>query len=454
MKSSRMLRQLLFLVVDTGMLFLALFLGLLVRNGEVPSPGTWGSHAGAFILIFGGWLIVFYIVGLYDLDRGRTGLEFSATLFWAILIGVLSAVLYFYLVPILINPKTTLGYIAVFCYALMWLWRRGYALASSSLIPARNVVFVGVDPIVPEIVDALRSNLRLGFCAEAVFEEAPGAERIEGLEYYSDAESFVWNAVRRNVRLVVMADEKELSEQARGALFSLISLPARFVRLPEFYETIFQKVPVGSINDLWFLENIDLRSKKPYEAVKRGLDVLLAVMGLILTLPFFPLIAAAIRLGSPGPAFFKQTRLGKGGRPFVIRKFRTMRSDGNDFSPTGKKDSRITRFGSFLRKSRIDELPQMANILLGEMSFVGPRPERPELAEELERRIPFYRQRLLVKPGVTGWDQVSGEYHSPSVEDTFKKLQYDLYYVKNLSPFLDLSILLKTVMTVVKREGR
>jgi len=294
----------------------------------------------------------------------------------------------------------------------------------------------------------------LGFVAEAVYEEDSSAPRIDGLDTFCDPESFVWNAVTRDVRIVVMADEKELSEQARGALFSLISLPARFVRLPEFYETVFQKVPVGSINDLWFLENIDLRSKKPYEAVKRGLDIILSLAGLLVCLPFFPFFAAAICLGSRGPAFFKQTRLGKSGRPFVMRKFRTMRTDFNDFSPTGKKDARITRFGGFLRKTRIDELPQMFNILRGEMSIVGPRPERPELAQDLERSIPFYRQRLLVKPGVTGWDQVSGEYHSPSVEDTYKKLQYDLYYVKNLSPLLDIAILLKTVMTVLMREGR
>jgi lipopolysaccharide/colanic/teichoic acid biosynthesis glycosyltransferase len=251
-----------------------------------------------------------------------------------------------------------------------------------------------------------------------------------------------------------MADETNLSEQARGALFSLISLPARFVRLPEFYETIFQKVPVGSINDLWFLENIDMRSKRPYEVVKRVLDILLAFVALILTIVITPFIAVAIKLSSPGPVFFRQERLGKGGKPFVIRKFRTMRTEGNDHSPTGKQDTRITAFGKFLRKMRIDELPQVVNILKGEMSIVGPRPERPELAQELERYIPFYRQRLLVKPGITGCDQVSGEYHSPSVEDTYKKLQYDLFYVKNLSPLLDLGIILKTVMTVLMREGR
>ena len=125
----------------------------------------------------------------------------------------------------------------------------------------------------------------------------------------------------------------------------------------------------------------------------------------------------------------------------------------NNFSPTAKDDNRITKFGSFLRKTRIDEIPQVINILQGEMSFVGPRPERPELIEELEDKIPFYNERLLVKPGITGWDQISGEYHSPSQEDTLKKLQYDLFYIKNRSIYLDLSIILKTVATVISHKG-
>ena len=134
-------------------------------------------------------------------------------------------------------------------------------------------------------------------------------------------------------------------------------------------------------------------------------------------------------------------------------KFRTMKTDKNDFAPTSANDPRVTAVGGILRKLRLDEIPQMLNIVAGEMSFIGPRPERPELAVKLERSIPYYRQRLLVKPGITGWDQVSGEYHSPSVEDTYKKLQYDLYYVKNMSILLDISIFFKTIMTMLRRKG-
>jgi lipopolysaccharide/colanic/teichoic acid biosynthesis glycosyltransferase len=131
-----------------------------------------------------------------------------------------------------------------------------------------------------------------------------------------------------------------------------------------------------------------------------------------------------------------------------------MKTDDNDYHPTAEKDVRITALGNLLRKTRVDELPQLLNIILGDMSFVGPRPERPELIRKLEKQIPFYGQRMLVKPGLTGSDQISGEYHSPSYEDTLKKLQYDLFYIKNRSIYLDLSIILKTVMTVLSRSGR
>jgi exopolysaccharide biosynthesis polyprenyl glycosylphosphotransferase len=453
-KDTRRLRQVLFFLCDAGFLFFSLFLALVIRNAEIPSPAFWNAHLRPFIGIFFAWLVIFYVAGLYDMDKELSGLDLSAKLFWSVAIGILISVLYFYLVPAPIGPRTTLAYLAVISFGTLLLWRGAYTLIASRLAPRRAVVFVGMDPIVPEIVQELRQNKRHGFEVVALYDEGRASGLIDGLECYGDPETFVWNAVRKDVHLVVMADQRGLSDQTRGALFSLVSLPARFIRLPEFYETIFQKVPVGSINDLWFLENIDLKAKRPYEGFKRVLDFILSAIGLALTLPLYPIIIACIRIGSKGPALFHQVRLGKGGKPFVIWKFRTMRTESNDFAPTGASDSRITRLGSLLRKSRIDEWPQLINIIKGEMSLVGPRPERPELAEELERHIPFYRQRLLVKPGVTGWDQVSGEYHSPSVEDTYKKLQYDLYYVKHMSFLFDLSVLLKTIMTVLRREGR
>ncbi|MDP3178312.1 MAG: sugar transferase [Spirochaetaceae bacterium] len=455
MKTTRRLNQFILVCIDVAFLVLALFASLAIRNAGWPSAEYWAMHIASFRYIFVAWVVVLYTAGLYNPDMAFDGLVFVGRLFWSIVAATLISALYFYLnsdTPI--EPKTLLALDGLVSGLFIWMGRYLYSLAARSYYPKRPIAFVGWDPIVADLIAETRKRPQYGYEAIALLDEGHQAPPMPGVDVYPDRESFVWNTVHRDVRLVIIADERSLSEDTRSALFSLIGLPARFMRLPEFYETLLQKVPVGTINDLWFLENIDLRSKKPYEAAKRGIDILMALFGIVATLVLFPFIALAIKLSGRGPIFFTQKRLGKGGRPFTILKFRTMRTDCNDYSPTGESDPRITVVGNFLRRSRLDELPQTINILVGDMSFIGPRPERPELVEELERKIPYYRQRLLVKPGMTGWDQVNGEYHSATVEDTYKKLQYDLYYVKNMSVFLDLSIFFKTILTVFLRAGR
>jgi lipopolysaccharide/colanic/teichoic acid biosynthesis glycosyltransferase len=168
----------------------------------------------------------------------------------------------------------------------------------------------------------------------------------------------------------------------------------------------------------------------------------MALILFAITLPFWPIIALIIIIDSGLPVFFKQERLGKNGEIFKIIKFRTMKHD------------KITRAGSFLRKTRLDELPQLLNIIQGKMSFIGPRPEQPSIVEKLKEQIPFYLERLLIKPGLSGWDQISENYHSASYQDSFEKLQYDLFYIKNRSIYLDFSITLKTVATILRRKGK
>jgi exopolysaccharide biosynthesis polyprenyl glycosylphosphotransferase len=181
----------------------------------------------------------------------------------------------------------------------------------------------------------------------------------------------------------------------------------------------------------------------------------LSTVGLLLTLPFFPLIALAITIDSPGPVFFRQLRVGNREKPFMLYKFRTMRQDAEE--QTGatwatKNDPRVTKLGRFFRNSRIDEIPQLINVLRGDMSFIGPRPERPEFVEKLNQIIPYYSKRHFIKPGLTGWAQVRYSYGS-SVEDAIEKLRYDLYYIKNLSPFLDTLIFLETIKVVLFGRG-
>lgn len=244
--------------------------------------------------------------------------------------------------------------------------------------------------------------------------------------------------------------DPELASDARVTDAILASLEAgcRVTDQPTFVEKLHGEVPADAIGMQWLLM-ADVSTAGGYDAGKRVLDVLAASIGLSVTLPFWPLVAACIRWDSPGPILYSQRRVGRHGREFTIYKFRTMRDDaeanGAQWASVG--DSRVTRLGRFLRKSRIDEIPQFWNILRGDMSLVGPRPERPEFVADLSKRIPHYRQRHLLQPGLTGWAQINYRYGA-SVEDAHRKLCYDLYYLKHRSFELDAAIMIRTIGTL------
>ena len=237
-------------------------------------------------------------------------------------------------------------------------------------------------------------------------------------------------------------------------LFESISNRLEFFSLSAFYENITKRVSLEAIDQIWFLENLRESNKQFFDAGKRIMDIMAAAIGLIISLAVAPIISLIILLSCGRPIFCIQKRTRQTGQTFRAIKFRTMRLDAEKNGPQWAQanDARVTPFGKFLRKTRLDEIPQLWNGFKGEMSFVGPRPERPEFVAELEKTIPFYSQRLLVKPGLTGWAQVNYPYGS-NVEDAKKKLQYDLYYVKNRSLVLDWAIILKTIKTVLSAVG-
>lgn len=229
-----------------------------------------------------------------------------------------------------------------------------------------------------------------------------------------------------------------------------------FDHLPSVYEEYTGKIAVENLRPSWLIFSSGFRKSRMLAAMKRTIDVLGAVVGSMVAAPLFVLVAMAVKLTSPGPVFYHQRRVGLRGHIFWVHKFRSMRVDAEALTgavwarPEG--DPRVTPVGRFLRKSRLDELPQLWNILKGEMSFVGPRPERPEFVTDLTKVIPYYGQRHIIRPGLTGWAQVCYTYGA-STEDALQKLQFDLYYIKNLSLSLDLYILFETVKTVVLRKG-
>jgi len=222
-----------------------------------------------------------------------------------------------------------------------------------------------------------------------------------------------------------------------------------------FFEQITGKIPLEGLKPSWLIFSDGFKIKKSKKIVKRAMDLVFSIIGLILTVPIYLIFSLLIRLDSPGPVLYRQERIGENGKRFSLLKFRSMRLDAEaDLGPVWAQDddARITRIGKFLRRTRIDELPQLFNVLKGEMSFVGPRPERPWFVEQLEKEIPYYMLRFSVKPGITGWAQIKYRYGA-SVKDAFEKLQYELYYIKNLSFSLDLAIIFSTIRVVLSGKG-
>jgi exopolysaccharide biosynthesis polyprenyl glycosylphosphotransferase len=257
---------------------------------------------------------------------------------------------------------------------------------------------------------------------------------------------------------IVVAIPTEL----KGALFQTImdchERGVAITPMPLLYERLTGRVPVEHVGDQWYVA-LPLQQRATstlYRFAKRLMDLIGGLLFGLLLLLVFPLVALAIKLDGPGPIFYGQERMGQHGRRFTVRKFRSMVQDAERNGQAQwavKNDNRITRVGYFLRKTRLDELPQVLNVLTGEMSMVGPRPERPQFIDQLQHQIPFYRTRLAAKPGLTGWAQVNYGYGS-TVEDALIKLQYDLFYIKNQSPWFDLTIMLRTIGVVLRMKGQ
>jgi sugar transferase (PEP-CTERM system associated) len=247
-------------------------------------------------------------------------------------------------------------------------------------------------------------------------------------------------------------------ENPAGSVWDLLECRTSGVKVIDFltfWERETGRIDLDAIEPSWLVYSGGFRSNLLRRVAQRSLDMLISVLGLVVTSPLMPIVALLIKLDSPGPILYRQERVGKDDRPFQILKFRSMRADAEqDSTPrwAEPRDPRVTRIGAILRRTRIDELPQLLNVLRGQMSLVGPRPERPAFVSALERQIPFYEVRHSIRPGITGWAQINYEY-AASLEDSKRKLEYDLFYVKNHSVFLDLAIMLQTLRIILWQEG-
>jgi exopolysaccharide biosynthesis polyprenyl glycosylphosphotransferase len=445
-------KKIILILGDISVLYLALYLTLFLRYLRPVSMGTWQAHFWPFSIVFVAWLIIFYISDLYNLHLAVNDSDFFNRTIRAGFIAALLSISFFYANPaIKIAPKTNI-LIYIFIFTILFiLWRRFFNWFLKAYLPKNKIAFIGKNNLVQELINTLRKKPQLGLRVALL--AGDHEKQMDGIKIIKNIDNLHKLIKEKNISTIVLASDPHQSDKLRTALFKCLPLKIDFINISDFYESITGKVPLDSLNRMWFLEKLSKGKREWQNLFKRIYDFSLALLLLIITTPFWPFIAIAIKAESKGPIFISMRRAGQNGQTFKMLKFRTMREEGNKRTPTIKDDPRITKFGAFMRKTRIDEIPQIINILINDMSFVGPRPERPELIKELEKLIPFYNERTLVKPGITGWDQVSGEYHSPSLEDSLKKLQYDLFYVKNRSLYLDLSIILKTVKTVLGRGG-
>ena len=443
------LKKIILLLGDILILYLSLWLTLLIRYGANFDFNRWQQHFWPFTIIYFFWLVIFYIAGLYELTLARNNINFYSTLLRGLMINVGLAVAFFYFIPYFgIAPKTNL-FLNLAIFTLLFSgWRQVYnhLLKTSTLI--NNVLIIGRDDKNKEtkqINKIVENNPQLGYRVINQIRPQDIQTPFDLLEM----------ATQKNIKTIITAIDPHYDSKLVQSLYQCLPLKISFGDLPSFYEKILGKVPISSIGEIWFLENLTESQKNFYEAFKRIFDMLAAFVFGLISLVFYPLIILAIKIDSQGAIFYKQRRISQDGQIFKVIKFRSMieEAEKNGAQWADQQDHRITRVGNFLRKTRLDELPQMWNVFIGQMSFIGPRPERIEFVQQLEKEIPYYQIRHIVKPGLTGWAQVNFHYGA-SVQDSIEKLQYELYYIKHRSFILDLSILLRTIKIVLMGGGR
>jgi exopolysaccharide biosynthesis polyprenyl glycosylphosphotransferase len=316
-----------------------------------------------------------------------------------------------------------------------------------------RILLVGGRQDASDVIEVLAQDRRRPFTAVGVVEDEPTTTTIAGIEVLGAVRDLRRIVTEVSPDLVVVTATRGRPEVFAG-LGSVAGLGFRVVGLPEFYEHAFGRVPIRRMTDAWFMSVLHLYQRSYSRTSKRAFDITVATFALLLTAPLFPLIALLVKR-TRGPIFYGQTRLGEQGRPFRILKFRTMRMDAETAGAVWAQqgDPRTTQVGRLLRKTRLDEIPQLINVLRGEMSIVGPRPERPEFLGLLEENVPFWSRRHLLRPGITGWAQLRAGYTADAVA-TEEKLSYDLWYLRHQSLIVDVLICARTLPSLLLCAGR
>lgn len=451
-------RQIVLLTGDLVVLYISLGVTLLARYGLADFAHQLNLHLIPMGLIFVTWLVVFYVNGLYNLFNTKVSYAFLRRFTESWLIAVGAAVTLFYLVPIFnITPRTNLFILSAIFGALFLVWRFLIGLTAKASV---RVLAINPNAELITLLSTLQKNPQLGYQIVGIISDDEKTS-TDSLQVFSGATPIRAIVSEHHIGLIVMPFNTGASAaKLYGELYELLFWDVYTMPADAFFESLSGRISFASLQDSWFFENLQPHHASLYEVMQRIIDYIFATLGVLVLIIITPFVALATKLQSPGPLFYLQERIGKGGKRFKVIKFRTMhaleKDGGAELSGaqfTSQDDPRITKIGKIIRSLRIDELPQVINVLKGEMSIIGPRPERPQFVEQFEKHMPYYTVRNLVKPGLTGWAQINYPY-AETTEQQLTKFQYDLFYIKNRSLMLDITIILKTLHVILYGKGR
>lgn len=429
---------------------IALWLTLALRNLEVPSRELFLVHLAPFSILFAVWVLVFFMAGLYARYTRPRRARLPQVIFYTQTINMVLAAVFFFLIEYFgIAPKTVLAIYLAVSSILIFMWRVfAYPLVRPK--ERAKAILIGSGTEVEALMEEVNHDDRYPFTFDRTL-DTDYAESHEAIQQ-------LCRVIEEDDVIIIVAD---LTHPMMHAALPFIYTAAfgkqrfAFIDIADLYEDVFERTALPLVRYGSILKNIT--SPAGYDAVKRMLDAALAsLMGLV-SLMVYPFVALLIKLDDGGAVFVTQDRIGQYQKTIRIYKFRSMSgNDGGNYGASGKTKLQVTRVGKWLRLSRLDELPQLWNIIRGDLSFVGPRPELPSLVAHYSARIPFYDARHLAKPGLTGWAQLNHHahpHHGADVEETKNKLAHDLYYLKNRSFLLDVYIMFQTARVVLFERG-
>ncbi len=445
-------KQLLILGGDIILILASLYLAPVIRFGIILDPALVFEVSDIFAIII--YLLTFYVFDFYNLAEIRSSRYLLKFLLATTIASLIIASLY-YISHLRPGPEI-LFLSSVLIYASLLGWRYFFEGFFEYAEQPRRILIIGAGKTGNSLYETVKTSKGYEIAGFLDDDEKKWGRSVGDAEVIGGTALLPGLMKQSRIDIIIIA----IMHQIQPAIYKRL-VEAKFngvavYEIPSFYEIMFHRIPVLHTNEMWlgYADVYGVKGNLYNVKIKKIIDKVFAMLGLLLTLPLMGILALLIKMDSTGPVFYRQQRVGFNGAAFHLIKFRSMRTDSesNGAVWAQKNDPRITKIGRLIRLFRVDELPQLWNVLKGELSLVGPRPERPEFVENLTQEIPYYSLRHSVKPGITGWAQINYPYGA-SREDALEKLQYDLYYVKNMTFLLDLYILLRTVRTVLFGEG-